>query len=93
MADLLAWALANVGLTTILTQGRIFKPIRDRLGWKFLCCPLCVGFWAGVGLSLLGLSLFRTPLLPLNAFFNGLAASGVCWIAYVVLTYLGGDKL
>jgi hypothetical protein len=54
MLAILKFIFATVGLTFIVTQSKIFKPIR-KLGSKihkdigyFLECPMCFGFWAGL---------------------------------------------
>ena len=68
-----------------------------------LYCPVCTGFWIGLGLSLAGWGVFAHPdaadaLLRLSVLkhvrhvFNGGAASAVCWIAHVVLSSLGAER-
>jgi hypothetical protein len=57
MIQLLVWALACWGLTSILTRGRIFQAPRARLRpGTFLGdlarCDQCMGLWVGLGLSL-----------------------------------------
>lgn len=60
--NLLIFILVGFGITSIITQGRIFEPFRnyfdngmDSLQYNFygllLQCPLCVGFWTGLFLS------------------------------------------
>lgn len=64
MPLIILWALAAAGVTIIVTQSSLFLPLRTYLKrWeypgKLIKCPMCFGFWAGVLLSLLGLSLVR----------------------------------
>jgi len=93
---MLQWALTVVGLTTIITQSKLFAPIRrgfeNLTGSKFLCCPMCMGFWVGFGLSLIGLSNTTLPLL-LRWLVDGWASSGLNWIVYVILVRLGAKDL
>lgn len=95
---MLQWALTVVGLTTIITQSKLFAPIRrgfeDLTRSKFLCCPMCMGFWVGFGLSIIGLSSATSPLpLGLRWIVDGWASSGLNWIVYVVLVRLGAKDL
>lgn len=49
--------LACLGCTQIICFGKIFKPLREwhsKQRFHFpIGCPMCVGFWVGVGLRLL----------------------------------------
>lgn len=100
----LAWLLVAWGFVVIVTTSRIFRPVRELadaytpgLG-VLLHCPLCFGFWAGVGLSLAGLtspssSVCPSWWLPFRAWADGCAAAGACWIVHVVLVRLGANDL
>lgn len=99
LASVLVWALVVHGLTQIVTVSRIAQPIRESpLGSRLyvLHCPMCFGWWAGVALSLAGLSplagLVAWPLV-LRACADGWAASAVAWAAHVALARLGADEL
>ena len=85
---LLSHALACLGATVIVTQGRIGWPLRRVADWlgarKFIRCSMCVGFWVGA------LGAGTSPgLAPLVRFEAGLASSALAWGAYVVLARLG----
>tara|TARA_R100000152_G_C6697170_1_gene127476 strand:+ start:66 stop:344 length:279 start_codon:yes stop_codon:yes gene_type:complete len=76
---LMIWAFAVFGITIIVTQSMLFKPIRDRiektsdfLGTLF-SCPLCFSFWASIATSLL-----LGPVSD-NLFFDGCIGSGSLW--------------
>jgi len=94
---MLAWVLAIVGLTTIITQSKLFASIRrvleSRTGSKFLYCPMCVGFWVGLVLSLFQFGCCSTRYWLLTLLVDGWASSGVNWIVYVVLVKLGAHDL
>jgi hypothetical protein len=71
------WALVVLGFVIIVTQSRLFRPLRDwALGGReasdprapklgvLLHCPMCFGWWAGAMLSAAGFvgpSLFVCP--------------------------------
>lgn len=87
--------LSCYGMTLIVTQSRIFRPVRE----KFSCvrgigywikCPMCFGFWAGVFWSPF---LWHPIELPLGLLAAGCISSGFCWIVRVVLYRLGEDAL
>jgi hypothetical protein len=54
MLDFTIFLLATIGLTMIITQSYIFKPIRENIQkispflGKLLHCPMCFGFWSGI---------------------------------------------
>lgn len=93
---MLAWALAVIGLTTIITQSKLFAPVRQvfelAVRSRFLHCPMCVGFWVGLGLSLLHFGCCPGPLW-LRPVFDGWASSGLNWIVFVILVRLGSKSL
>ena len=57
----------------------------------FLHCPMCVGWWLGALLHLVGFGCFAPG--PLSLVLDGAAASAWCWTAFVVhklaTTWLG----
>lgn len=72
LTNLLAWALAHVGATYILTESVIGAPLRLLLtrglsrtplviAISFLYCPGCVGFWLGILAGVFGITTFERP--------------------------------
>lgn len=59
MLNLLLFILMACGLTNIITSEYIFEPVREwwQKVWKWekmkylISCPVCCGFWVGLGLS------------------------------------------
>lgn len=47
------WLLGCIGITTIISVGAIFAPIRRWIGARvhklgeLVSCPMCCGFWVG----------------------------------------------
>ena len=74
--------IACLGLVWIVKDSYIFKNSRDKIKSlspffkELLSCSLCLGFWAGVLLSL-----FEYFYLEIedNIFYNPLASSAFCW--------------
>jgi len=94
------WVLAVYGTTAIVTESKLFAPLRAwtsrRWPWlgTLLGCAMCFGWWCGAGLSCLGWSP-TAGVVPgwwpiwLRAIVDGAAASAVCWgLAVVVGTTL-----
>ena len=106
------WALTTFGLVTIVTQSHLFAPLRDRFAlhmegsaWTpssfvgtLLRCPMCLGWWSGAGLWLLGLRPVEGPPphhpleVLLAIWLAGCASSAVCWSGHVVLVKLGNGR-
>lgn len=38
--------LASGVAALAISDGGLFRPLRNRLDWELLRCPLCLGFWA-----------------------------------------------
>lgn len=100
--ELLQFIMVSFGITAILSKGSIFEGFRrmwtEKLRhfkpWKslhtFFHCPLCIGFWAGLIVSIFWKS-------PTGSFFlDGCIASGASWFIMMVEYYLtksiGGCK-
>lgn len=32
-------------IACLISESAIMAPIRDRIGWSLLMCPICLGFW------------------------------------------------
>ena len=83
MLDLILFSLVAFGLTNIITISKIGLRWRDlaekvhpKLGELFRC-PMCMGFWVG-----LGLSFWKSPtdLMILDAILGSAAA----WLIYCI---------
>ena len=68
MLDLLIFILSTIGLTLIVTQSYLFKPIRTlankihaSLG-KLLNCTMCFGFYAGMFIKILLLIYYQETI-------------------------------
>lgn len=97
---ILLYLLGCYGLTTIIVQSKIIKPVRAFFKqravniYNLLVCMMCTGFWVGVittisfGFSIT-YSFFNTTeinLLQLIGFtiFDGAIVSGVVWLIYLI---------
>ena len=92
--DLVRWALIVFGVTLVVTFSKIAAPIR-KIWPALLHCPLCFGWWVGLGLGYI-MQLGPAPSswpLPLAALADAFASSAVCWTWHVVLVRLGADEL
>jgi hypothetical protein len=92
---MILWLLLTYGVTMVLTCSRLLKPVRHWIGWKMLYCPMCIGWWVGLGMSLLGVSLARASALPafLVPVADAFCSSAWCWMVHVVLVRLGAKEL
>lgn len=100
LAAIVTWMLVVYGVTLVITQSKIAKPLRQLLSrWQFthdlIVCPMCVGFWVGVCGGKVGALLAHSDVLMLTGsnVMNGFAASGACWIIHVVMVRLGASEL
>jgi uncharacterized RDD family membrane protein YckC len=88
MEGLLTFVLACYGLTNIVTNSKLFKPVREGAPgtWlkDLLKCPMCFGFWAGLILAF---------WFDINPFIGALISSGSSWTIHVVLMRLGACDL
>ena len=95
MMEFLFWVLTVYGIGVLMAYSTIMEPIRTffakrynnttwgKWGWLLMNCPMCTSFWAGIGLTYLGVV---SPLLPMIA--NPtllLVASGVFSLATTFL--------
>lgn len=75
MEVLIKFVLVSLGLTYIVTDSEIFRPIKARIKsdfiWDLLSCPQCFGFWAGLGIGW---------IYGFNPIAGALMISGICFI-------------
>jgi hypothetical protein len=90
--ELIIFILICYGTTNIVTNGRIFEPLRFFLkqgyGFKMLYCSMCVGFWVGLMVSLLSQQFNFVENRWINNFSCGVISSGTSYI----LCVLFGDE-
>ena len=89
--ELLVFVLVCYGITNIVCFGRIFAPVRagvDRLKVEvlseFVRCPMCVGFWVGLAVSLAGYGV-------VHPFLDGCMGSGASFLLHAASVYLCED--
>ena len=82
--DFIIWGLVCFGVSFGITHSKIFSKVRqlaskinNTVGY-FFQCPMCMGFWVGIGLGWLWIS--PTGLIFLDGFL-GLA---ITWLLYCV---------
>jgi hypothetical protein len=87
--------MVTYSIAFIITQQKVFEEVRCFLGecseqkesfiTRKLCqlvnCPSCVGFWAGVVITYLGLNIFN--INQFDPFFGGLTASLSCYFIHL----------
>lgn len=84
LVDFLMFLMSSAGLTAIIVGSHIFSVPRDFLSEKsenikvFLNCPMCVGFWVGLFLSM-------TLPFSVNVFTAGFSASLFSWAVYTLV--------
>jgi hypothetical protein len=73
---------AAVGvLSCLISESNIAAPIRRRLGWQLLYCPICLGFWVALPAVTRG-------LIP---YFATVAFSNV-WMLVILKVYRELDE-
>tara|TARA_Y100001937_G_scaffold67142_1_gene91842 strand:- start:540 stop:818 length:279 start_codon:yes stop_codon:yes gene_type:complete len=81
---MLEWILVSFGITFSVTHGKLFDNFREQLAkdnkrlGQLVRCPMCLGFWVGMFLSLTWKSV--TGVVFLDGFFS-LAS---CWLLFAV---------
>jgi len=98
-AFLFVLLLSSYGLTIIITESYLFKPLRKllyryspRFLGKLVYCCICTGFWAGALTSGLSSFVFEGHLSSasvLEMFLIGWASSGLNWFLHVLIFALG----
>jgi hypothetical protein len=87
MLAFLEFILATVGLTFIVTQSKLFKPVRDFFGringmlGYLLGCPMCFGLWSG-------LIVWTLQELSLDIVVYGFIGSFLSYVFYLLLSPL-----
>jgi hypothetical protein len=81
---MLTWVLISFGMTFGVTHSKLFKGVREkatelspRLG-ELVCCPMCLGFWTGMFLSLTWRSITG------NFILDGFLSLSTCWLLYAI---------
>ena len=91
--SLIYFILISYGMTYILVYGSIFNLIRPKKGklGELFKCPLCMGFWVGVFLSLLSpyTELFSFERSFVNAFLLGCLSAGTSYLISVLVDDFG----
>jgi hypothetical protein len=82
LTELLIWVLTNFGIVLVITKSSLCESLRKKahaihpqLG-KLVTCPMCFGFWSGMGLSFL-----HQPVTD-NVLLDGFLGSGTAFILY-----------
>ena len=84
--------LITFGISLVITQSKIFAPIRTRIAkistflGDLVKCIMCTGFWIGLFLSLflnIGINSVHNVLIRIT--LDGFATSGFVWFVYVIL--------
>ena len=65
MVELIKYAAAIAVVATLVSESAILAPLRERLGYSLLYCPICLGFWFGL------------PVLYFQGWLTYLAAVGL----------------
>lgn len=94
MLELLIFILSTIGLTLIVTQSYLFKPIRNiaskmhpSLG-KLLSCTMCFGFYSGIFIKTLLLSYNKETISLSIILIFGFIGSFVCYLTYLLIKEL-----
>lgn len=89
MSEILIAIIACFGLVNIIGRGSIFTRLRDFIElhsdffYKLISCPMCLGFWVGLGMGVL-----YGPLPWWNP-LNGAFYSATTWIIHCIIQWLG----
>lgn len=101
MEKLFLFTFGCIGVTHILVDGEIFRPVKELLSkylpsfiMKLLNCYQCTGFWSGV---LFGMFLYCDVDNLKNsfviAFLTGGASSCLSYFWALILTYLEANSI
>jgi hypothetical protein len=70
MSDIILSAVMHAAIVGVLaclvSESRIATPIRERLGWAVLYCPVCLGFWFALPTLVCGITYYFTTIAISN---------------------------
>lgn len=82
----LVFIFSTYTLTRAINVMHVGRPLRVlvsklKIKWldEFICCPFCLGFWVGMGMSLLMTLVFEYQLSGFFV-FDGLVGSGLTYL-------------
>jgi hypothetical protein len=91
--------LSAFGVTFIITDSLIFKPIRNFFSYispnflgEGITCPLCVGFWIGVAYRYFTTPVIEVEYLLVSYIMNAALFSIVSFILYKIQDNIFFDK-
>lgn len=97
MPHLALFLLTCYGATTIVTQSKLFEPVRaicnrvsETLGY-WSQCPMCMA--VPIGMTFAAVWPPGELARPLAIVAGGFASSGLAWAVHVAVMRLGADKL
>jgi hypothetical protein len=89
MLHIILTIICVYGICNILSNGSIFNSFREYLKDKseflhtLITCPMCLGFWVGIGLGL-----FYGPFAWWNP-LNGPFYSATTWMIHCIIQFFG----
>lgn len=89
---LIEFLLLCFGFTEVITQSKIFKPLRTsdflpEIPKKLLKCSMCLGLWSGSFFSIFMFGPFIDygyGIFIMMTFKYGFIASGWCWLMHCI---------
>lgn len=68
MVEMIKYASAIAVVATLISESRLLAPIRERVKWQLLYCPVCLGFWLGLPAILQGVLFYLAAVGLSHAF-------------------------
>lgn len=102
MSEIILWAFAAYGMTSILVWGSIFESTREwiKKNSKFfgdlISCTLCTSTWVGFFMSIVLGSIserYFDTLFILNLFFDGMLTAGLVWSINSIIEFFEESRL
>lgn len=93
MLEFIIFILSTIGLTLIVTQSYIFKPLREKINkinthlGKLLHCTQCFGFWSAILIKIL-LLIYNHQLVISSLIIiiiYGFIGSFICYLTYLLI--------